>query len=63
MWPALLRLNTRYPDIKVEVSIEPALIDIVTGQYDAGVRLGEQIARDMIALRIGPDLRRVAAKP
>src|SRR3977135_768816 len=58
LWPALLRLNTRYPDIKVEVSIEPALIDIVTGQYDAGVRLGEQIARDMIALRIGPDLRR-----
>jgi len=59
LWPALLRLNTRYPDIKVEVSIEPALTDIVTEQYDAGVRLGEQIARDMIALRIGPDLRRV----
>jgi DNA-binding transcriptional LysR family regulator len=59
LWPALLRLTARYPDIKVEVSIEPALIDIVTGQYDAGVRLGEQIARDMIALRIGPDLRRV----
>ena len=59
LWPVLLRLNARYPDIKVEVSIEPALIDIVTEQYDAGVRLGEQIARDMIALRIGPDLRRV----
>src|SRR5882757_4874655 len=59
LWPALLRLNARYPDIKVEVSIEPALIDIVAGQYDAGVRLGEQIARDMIAMRIGPDLRRV----
>jgi hypothetical protein len=40
------------------VSIEPALTDIVTEQYDAGVRLGEQIARDMIALRIGPDLQR-----
>jgi hypothetical protein len=38
LWPALLRLNTRYPDIKVEVSIEPALTDIVTAQYDAGVR-------------------------
>src|SRR5260370_34518419 len=59
LWPALLRLNTRYPDVKVEVSIEPALTDIVAEQYDAGVRLGEQIARDMIALRIGPDLRRV----
>src|SRR6266478_6644756 len=59
LWPVLLRLNTRYPDIKIEVSIEPALTDIVAEGYDAGVRLGEQIARDMIALRIGPDLRRV----
>jgi DNA-binding transcriptional LysR family regulator len=59
LWPALLRLNTRYPDIKVEVSIEPALTDIVTEQYDVGVRLGEQIARDMIALCIGPNPRRV----
>jgi DNA-binding transcriptional LysR family regulator len=42
LWPALLRLNARYPDIKVEVSIEPALIDIVSGQYDAGVRLGSR---------------------
>jgi DNA-binding transcriptional LysR family regulator len=58
-WPALLRLNTRYPDIKVEVSIDPALTDIVIEQYDAGVWLGKQIAQDMIALRIGPDLRRV----
>ena len=38
LWPALLRLNKRYPDIKVEVSIEPALTDIVIEQYDAGVR-------------------------
>jgi hypothetical protein len=45
LWPVLLRLNTRYPDIKVEVLIEPALTDIVTEQYDAGVRRGEQIAR------------------
>src|SRR5580692_4512161 len=59
LWPALLRLNTRYPYIKVELSIEPALTDIVTEQYDAGVRRGEQIERDMIALRIGPDLRMV----
>ena len=59
LWPALLRLNARYPDIKVEVSIEPALTDIVTEQYDAGVRRGEQISRDMISLRIGPDLRMV----
>ncbi|HWS69332.1 MAG TPA: LysR family transcriptional regulator [Steroidobacteraceae bacterium] len=59
LWPVLLRLNTRYPDIKIEVSIDATLTDIVTEGYDAGVRLGEQIARDMIAQRIGPDLRRV----
>src|SRR5580704_6429599 len=59
LWPAVLRLNTRYPDIKVEVSIELSLMDIVTEQYDAGVRRGEQISRDMIALRIGADLRMV----
>lgn len=57
LWPALLRLSARYPDITVEVSIDSALTDIVTEQYDAGIRLGEQIARDMIAVRIGPDLR------
>jgi len=44
-------------DIKVGCTIEPALIDIVTEQYDAGVRQGEPACRDMIALRIGPDLR------
>jgi len=59
LWPALRRLNKRYPDIKIELSIEAALTDIVTEQYDAGVRRGEQIERDMIALRIGPDLRMV----
>jgi len=42
LWPALLRLNARYPDIKVEVSIEPSLTDIVTEQYDAGVRRGNK---------------------
>jgi DNA-binding transcriptional LysR family regulator len=57
LWPAVLRLAARYPDIKVEISIQSALTDIVTEQFDAGVRLGEQVARDMIALRIGPDLR------
>jgi DNA-binding transcriptional LysR family regulator len=57
LWPAVLRLTARYPDIKVEISIQSALTDIVTEQFDAGVRLGEQVAKDMIALRIGPDLR------
>jgi DNA-binding transcriptional LysR family regulator len=57
LWPALARLLPDYPDVKVELSINQALTDIVAERYDAGVRLGEQVARDMIAVRIGPDLR------
>lgn len=59
LWPALLRLTARYPDITVEVSIDSRLTDIVAEQFDAGIRLGEQVARDMIAVRVGPDLRMV----
>jgi DNA-binding transcriptional LysR family regulator len=57
LWPALARLLPRYPDIKVELTIEHGLTDIVTGRYDAGVRLGEQVAKDMIAVPIGPPMR------
>ena len=57
LWPALAKLLPRYPDIKVESSIDYGLTDIVAERYDAGVRLGEQVAKDMIAVRIGPDLR------
>ena len=57
VWPALARLLPDYPDIKVELMIEQGLTDIVAQRYDAGVRLGEQVAKDMIAVRIGPDLR------
>jgi DNA-binding transcriptional LysR family regulator len=46
-----------YPDIKVELVIDYGLTDIVAERYDAGVRLGEQVARDMVAVRIGPDFR------
>jgi DNA-binding transcriptional LysR family regulator len=53
--PAVARLLADYPDIGVEIINDYGLTDIVAGQYDAGVRLGEQIAKDMIALRIGPD--------
>ena len=55
LWPALATLLPRYPDIKVEVMIDYGLTDIVAERYDAGVRLGEQVAKDMIAVRIGPD--------
>jgi DNA-binding transcriptional LysR family regulator len=57
LWPALAKLLPRYPDIKVELVVDYGLTDIVAERYDAGVRLGEQVARDMIAVRVGPDFR------
>jgi DNA-binding transcriptional LysR family regulator len=57
LWPALNRLLPDYPDIHVELTIEQAFSDIVAERFDAGVRLGESIAGDMVAVRIGPDLR------
>ena len=57
LWPALERLLPGYPDIRVEVVIEQSFTDIVAERFDAGVRLGESIAKDMVAVRIGPDLR------
>jgi DNA-binding transcriptional LysR family regulator len=55
--PKLAKLLRDYPDIKVEITIDYALTDIVAQRYDAGVRSGEQVAKDMIAVRIGPDMR------
>jgi DNA-binding transcriptional LysR family regulator len=57
LWPTLGRLLPQYPDIKVELDVDNGLTDIVAERYDAGVRLGEQVAKDMIAVRIGPDMR------
>jgi DNA-binding transcriptional LysR family regulator len=57
IWPALAKLLPRYPDIQVELIVDYGLTDIVAERYDAGVRLGEQVAKDMIAVRIGPDMR------
>ena len=57
IWPALEKFMPAYPDIKVEIVIDYGLTDIVAERYDAGVRDGEQLAKDMIAVRIGPDLR------
>lgn len=59
LWPVLERLLPAYPDMHVELSIDSGLTDIVTQRFDAGVRLGEAIAKDMITTRIGPDLRMV----
>ncbi len=55
--PKLAPMLRDYPDIKVEIVIDYGLSDIVADRYDAGVRSGEQVAKDMIALRIGPDMR------
>jgi DNA-binding transcriptional LysR family regulator len=64
LWPKLAAFLPSYPDIKVEVNTESALVDIVAQRFDAGVRLGEQVAKDMIAVRIGPDWRfAVVASP
>jgi DNA-binding transcriptional LysR family regulator len=57
LWPKLARLLRGYPDTKVEIAIDYGLTDIVAQRYDAGVRSGEQVAKDMIAVRIGPDMR------
>lgn len=57
LWPALEKLLHDYPDIHVEISVDDTLRDIVEERFDAGVRFGEQVARDMIAVRISPDVR------
>ncbi len=57
LWPVLAKLLPDTPDIKVEIVIDYGLTDIVAERFDAGVRLGEQVAKDMIAVRIGPDMR------
>jgi len=58
--PALARLLPEYPDIHVELSVNSGFVDIVAERFDAGVRLGETIAQDMVAVRIGPDMRMAA---
>jgi DNA-binding transcriptional LysR family regulator len=57
LWPAIEKLLPKYPDITVEIVVDNGLTDIVAERLDAGVRLGEQVAKDMVAMRIGPDLR------
>ena len=56
LWPALSKFLGDYPDVEVELSVNSGFVDIVAERFDAGVRLGETIAQDMIAVRIGPDL-------
>ena len=60
LWPAVSRLLTDYPEINVEISVNAGFVDIVAERFDAGIRLGETIAQDMVAVRIGPDMRMAA---
>lgn len=59
LWPVLKSFLADYPDINVEITVDNTLTDIVAGRFDAGIRLGEQVAKDMIAVRIAPDMRMV----
>ena len=60
LMPAIERLPPQYPEIHVEVTLDYGLVDVVAERFDAGIRLGEQVAKDMVAVRIGPDLRMAA---
>jgi DNA-binding transcriptional LysR family regulator len=57
LWPRISKFLPNYPDIKIEIVRDNGLTDIVTERFDAGVRIGEQLAKDMISARIGPDFR------
>ena len=62
--PRMAEFLARYPEIRVDVTVEDAMTDIVARGFDAGVRLGEQVDRDMIAVAVGPQLRmRAVAAP
>ena len=60
LWPALASFLSDYPDVHVELIVDNTLRDIVSERFDAGIRMGERVARDMIAVRIGPDIRMAA---
>ena len=59
-WPALADFLLRYPDVQVDLVVDNALQDIVSERFDAGIRMGERVARDMIAVRIGPEISMAA---
>jgi DNA-binding transcriptional LysR family regulator len=60
LWPVVDRLAADYPDLHVELNVQSGFTDVVAERFDAGVRLGEQLEKDMIAMRIGPELRMAA---
>jgi DNA-binding transcriptional LysR family regulator len=57
LWPKLQPMLRKNPEVRLEITVDYGMANIVADRYDAGVRLGEQVAKDMIAVRIGPDFR------
>ncbi|WP_213193872.1 LysR family transcriptional regulator [Klebsiella aerogenes] len=57
VWPKLKPFIREYPEIHVELMVDNGFVDIVEGRFDAGIRLGESVNKDMVAVRIGPDIR------
>jgi len=60
LWPVIDQVVRDNPDVEIELNVDQAFVDIVAGRFDAGVRLGESLEKDMIAMRIGPPLRMAA---
>lgn len=60
LWPVIDRLAAAHPDVNVEVSVDGGLVDIVAHRFDAGIRLGERLEQDMVAVPIGPRMRMAA---
>jgi DNA-binding transcriptional LysR family regulator len=57
LWPVVAKFLAEYPDIEMEIILDEGLTDIVADRFDAGIRVGEQVQKDMVAVKIGPDLR------
>ena len=57
LWPVLPGFVDAHPDIHVEITIDEGLTDIVASRYDAGIRFGERVAKNMVAVQVGPDVR------
>lgn len=60
LWPAIKHLVTIWPGLKFEIDVDGMMVDLVAARFDCGIRLGEAVAKDMIAVRIGPPLRMAA---
>lgn len=58
--PALASFHAAFPDVTLDITVEDEAVDLVAGGFDVAIRIGELIDRDMIAVRLGPDLRQIA---